>query len=597
MAVTQLSQKEYLKKYLSAPDDKKKKKKRKPVKSIQERQRSLTIEEILTELELLDSTQVEDVERFDITILPPDPEYDTDVDDVQDKVRQKRSQASKGFITAQNTCFNPKFRVVDDDLDLKNMRPLDDDEIDLYNLTEDAPQIAGIIDERPDDMRTLEEFRGSKKWKIMSDENGVNDLKVTSIGNTGQVQDNRKRNSKHPESNCSSSRKHLSDSDASPPRKSRGQSDSDISPQRKSQVDSDVDHSPPRRSRRPDGDSSPPRKHRRAYSDSSPVRKSKDARDMSPVRKKRHDTDMSPARRNKDADQSPARRNRYEQEKSSQRRTSPRRNKHPVDLSPPRKSRVQNDSDSSPPRKSRRSVDSDQSPPRNSKKLDKNKRYGAANDSDASPPRKTARRYNSPSGHSGRDASRRYRSRSRSPAKGRHANSPLRNNSMGDEVSGRGAAPVMRDRKTGKRRNLEEEAKQKEEEEKKQAVHKEKYSRWGKGLKQVEEQKENLQAALHEMSKPLARYADDDDLERHLRDQEREGDPMLDYIRSKKPEDSTKSRPKYQGSFLPNRFGIPPGHRWDGVDRSSGYEKQWFEHQNSRKAVEEEAYKWSTSDM
>ncbi|PSN31348.1 hypothetical protein C0J52_18960 [Blattella germanica] len=49
-------------------------------KSVQNyyKQRSLTIEEILTELELLDSTQVEDVETFDITILPPDPEYDTE---------------------------------------------------------------------------------------------------------------------------------------------------------------------------------------------------------------------------------------------------------------------------------------------------------------------------------------------------------------------------------------------------------------------------------------------------------------------------------------------------------------------------------------
>jgi hypothetical protein len=54
---------------------------------------------------------------------------------------------------------------------------------------------------------------------------------------------------------------------------------------------------------------------------------------------------------------------------------------------------------------------------------------------------------------------------------------------------------------------------------------------------------------------------------------------------------------KYQGSFLPNRFVIAPGHRWDGVDRSNGYEKQWIERQSSRKAVEEEAYKWSTSDM
>jgi pre-mRNA-splicing factor CWC26 len=60
-------------------------------------------------------------------------------------------------------------------------------------------------------------------------------------------------------------------------------------------------------------------------------------------------------------------------------------------------------------------------------------------------------------------------------------------------------------------------------------------------LKQVEEQKENLQQTLHEISKPLARYADDRDLEQHLRNQEREGDPMLEYIRSKKTEETTKS--------------------------------------------------------
>lgn len=48
---------------------------------------------------------------------------------------------------------------------------------------------------------------------------------------------------------------------------------------------------------------------------------------------------------------------------------------------------------------------------------------------------------------------------------------------------------------------------------------------------------------------------------------------------------------------MPNRFGIHPGHRWDGVDRSNGFEKKWFVSKNARKAVEEEAYKWSTSDM
>ncbi|PSN38426.1 hypothetical protein C0J52_16331 [Blattella germanica] len=64
------------------------------------RQRSLTIEEILTELELSDSTQVEYVERFDITILPPDPEYDTDVGHVQDKiVNYTTGVPAKGIIT------------------------------------------------------------------------------------------------------------------------------------------------------------------------------------------------------------------------------------------------------------------------------------------------------------------------------------------------------------------------------------------------------------------------------------------------------------------------------------------------------------------
>ena len=39
---------------------------------------------------------------------------------------------------------------------------------------------------------------------------------------------------------------------------------------------------------------------------------------------------------------------------------------------------------------------------------------------------------------------------------------------------------------------------------------------------------------LHEMSKPLARYKDDEDLEDMLKAREREDDPMLEYIKSKK---------------------------------------------------------------
>ena len=45
---------------------------------------------------------------------------------------------------------------------------------------------------------------------------------------------------------------------------------------------------------------------------------------------------------------------------------------------------------------------------------------------------------------------------------------------------------------------------------------------------------ERLADAEHEINKPFARYADDVDLDRQQRDADREGDPMLDYIKRKK---------------------------------------------------------------
>ena len=63
---------------------------------------------------------------------------------------------------------------------------------------------------------------------------------------------------------------------------------------------------------------------------------------------------------------------------------------------------------------------------------------------------------------------------------------------------------------------------------------KDQYALWSKGMSQAKEQGERVRADLHEMSKPLARDADDADLNDHLRDADRQEDPMLAYVQKKR---------------------------------------------------------------
>ena len=135
-----------------------------------------------------------------------------------------------------------------------------------------------------------------------------------------------------------------------------------------------------------------------------------------------------------------------------------------------------------------------------------------------------------------------------------------------------------------------------------------KYKSWSKGLKQAEDEKERIGEVLHEMAKPISRYIDDADRDEYLKKKELDDDPMLQFMRKKRKEEQIESatakgevyfeKPTYKGpEGPPNRFGIRPGHRWDGVDRSNGYEKKIFEKEADRHATREEAYKWSTEDM
>ena len=102
------------------------------------------------------------------------------------------------------------------------------------------------------------------------------------------------------------------------------------------------------------------------------------------------------------------------------------------------------------------------------------------------------------------------------------------------KASGRDAQTVVREKGTGKKRDLEAERKEAEEKDRKEAERKAKYDRWGKGLVQAAAQATNAEDAMHEMSKPLTRHRDDLDLDAMLKDRVREEDPMLAFIGKKK---------------------------------------------------------------
>lgn len=68
-----------------------------------------------------------------------------------------------------------------------------------------------------------------------------------------------------------------------------------------------------------------------------------------------------------------------------------------------------------------------------------------------------------------------------------------------------------------------------------------------------------MEDAAKEMQKPLARYIDDQDLDKMLREQEREGDPMAEFLKKKKAKE--KKDTKGQHLWSPGVTGL---WRWGG---------------------------------
>ncbi|XP_052719894.1 BUD13 homolog isoform X1 [Crassostrea angulata] len=362
-----------------------------------------------------------------------------------------------------------------------------------------------------------------------------------------------------------------SDSCASPQRKKRNDSDSDAPPG-KERNDSDSDASSPKKGRNDsDSDASPPRKGRNDFeSDASPPRRGRNDfdSDASPPRKERSDSDP--------------------------------------DASPPRKGR--SDSDASPQGKERNDSDSDVSPQRRPRNLsddlpqgnvsikeesNKNQRYRAkANDKMSN----KGRNKNIQKTLSGKMAG-------LSSAKDLKREADIirkKEDETFKQINSKllGENAVTQYRKSG-RQQKKKCAEPTQEEIKQTEKLDARYDEWGKGMKQKEEKAIRLEDHVYEMTKPLARSKDDQDLDTMLKDQERADDPMLTFIKKKKLKGlEKKALPKYKGPPPPpNRFGIMAGYRWDGVDRSNGFERSIYAKTSDKKAVELMAYKWSVEDM
>ncbi|KAF9042639.1 hypothetical protein BDZ89DRAFT_1128545 [Hymenopellis radicata] len=169
------------------------------------------------------------------------------------------------------------------------------------------------------------------------------------------------------------------------------------------------------------------------------------------------------------------------------------------------------------------------------------------------------------------------------------------NNSLTAEEIAKAQETVYRDatgRKIDTKAARAEAARKKRELEEKEAQKME----WGKGLVQRDEAEQNKKELEKQRNKKGFRHADDEDLNEELKAKELWNDPAAAFLTKKKAKGP--KLPQYNGPPPPpNRFGIRPGYRWDGVDRSNGFEKKFFQNQNAKKRRGLESYQWSAEDM
>lgn len=121
----------------------------------------------------------------------------------------------------------------------------------------------------------------------------------------------------------------------------------------------------------------------------------------------------------------------------------------------------------------------------------------------------------------------------------------------------------------------------------------------------VEEQKGDVQRLQQQKRRedleearfmPLARTVDDEEMNAELKEKERWNDPAAQFLAPKRATKSRTGKPIYKGSWAPNRYGIAPGHRWDGVDRGNGWEAERFKASNRVTRNKELDFAWQMDE-
>lgn len=121
-----------------------------------------------------------------------------------------------------------------------------------------------------------------------------------------------------------------------------------------------------------------------------------------------------------------------------------------------------------------------------------------------------------------------------------------------------------------------------------------------KGSVQSEQARERREQLKDAKLMSFARTADDVEMNKDLKETERWNDPMMQFLAGKKTSGptgkSTHSAPAYSGAAPPNRYGIKPGYRWDGVVRGNGFEAERFKAINRRERNRGLEYSWQMDD-